>query len=175
MVRNLLNIMNVEYVDETKTITNDVNEMYDILGIEATRQNLIDQMIDLFEEYINDRHIELLSDIMTSRGILISIDRHGINRGDIGPLAKCSFEDTTDQLIKADIFGERDKLQGVSSNIMMGQTIPCGTGICDLLLDENKMIKELTEMNQEDDEYEVDENNIDVLIEDDINDDSSSR
>ena len=77
---------------------------------------------------------------MTNRGTLMSIDRFGINRGNIGPLAKCSFEETTDQLFKAAIFGELDKLNGVSSNIMMGQIPPCGTGAIDILLDESKLI-----------------------------------
>ena len=79
---------------------------------------------------------------MTNKGILTAINRQGINRGDIGPLAKCSFEDTTDQLIKAGIFGEKDKLNGVSSNIMMGQIINAGTGMCDVYLDEEKLISE---------------------------------
>ena len=68
----------------------------------------------------------------------MSIDRFGINRGDIGPLAKCSFEETTDQLFKASIYGELDKLNGVSSNIMMGQIAPCGTGATEVYLDESK-------------------------------------
>ena len=70
----------------------------------------------------------------------MSIDRFGINRGNIGPLAKCSFEETTDQLFKAAIFGEVDKLLGVSSNIMMGQVPPCGTGESDIMIDEMKLI-----------------------------------
>ena len=88
--------------------------------------------------YINNRHIELLCDVMTNKGYMSAINRQGINRGDTGPLAKCSFEDTTDQLIKAGIFGEKDKLNGVSSNIMMGQTIKAGTGMCNIYLDEKK-------------------------------------
>ena len=70
----------------------------------------------------------------------MSIDRFGINRATInGPLAKCSFEETTDQLFKASIFGELDKLEGVSSNIMMGQIVPGGTGNVNILLDESKL------------------------------------
>jgi DNA-directed RNA polymerase II subunit RPB1 len=162
---NLLQVMINEYTDFTKTISNDIIEVYELLGIEAVRKLLIEQMIDVFDEYINDRHVELLSEIMTSKGALVSIDRHGINRGDVGPLAKCSFEDTADQLIKSSIFGEKDKLQGVSSNIMMGQTIPCGTGMCDILLDEDKLIKELSSID-EDETIEIDEDNIDVLLDD---------
>jgi DNA-directed RNA polymerase II subunit RPB1 len=160
---NLLSIMNCDYVDELKSFSNDVNEIYSLLGIEATRNHLIGQMVEVFDEYINMRHINLLCEVMTCRGSLVSIDRHGINSGDTGPLAKCSFEDTTDQLIKAGIFGERDKLQGVSSNIMMGQIIPAGTGLCDILLDEEKLMNELSSLD-EDEEYEIDEDNIEVIM-----------
>ena len=77
---------------------------------------------------------------MSYRGILMQLDRFGINRGNIGPLAKCSFEETTDQLFKASIFGELDTLSGVSANIMVGQVPQCGTGITDILLDEVKFM-----------------------------------
>ena len=77
---------------------------------------------------------------MTSKDILMSIDRFGINRDvDIGPLAKCSFE-TTEQIYKAAIFGDIDNLDGVSANIMMGQLIPSGTGNTKVLLDEMKLL-----------------------------------
>ena len=117
--------------------------------------------------YINQRHIDLLCDVMTSKGIITPINRQGINRGDVGPLAKCSFEDTTDQLIKAGLFGEKDKLNGVSSNIMMGQVIKAGTGMCNILLDEEKLIEEMKNIDSlEDDFIEVTENNIDNLLDD---------
>jgi DNA-directed RNA polymerase beta' subunit len=73
---------------------------------------------------------------MTYKGQLMSIDRHGINRGDIGPLAKSSFEETTDMLINASIFSEYDNVNGVSANVMLGQVAPCGTGDSEILLDE---------------------------------------
>jgi DNA-directed RNA polymerase beta' subunit len=102
---------------------------------------------------------------MTNKGILTAINRQGINRGDIGPLAKCSFEDTTDQLIKASLHGEKDKLNGVSSNIMMGQIIKAGTGLCDLYLDEEKMIKEISDISlSQEDFVEVTNKNIDDLL-----------
>ena len=142
--------------------------MYNSLGIEAVRELLIEQITEVVEfegSYINDRHIEVLCDIMTNRGFLTAINRQGINRGDIGPLAKCSFEDTTDQLIKAGIFGEKDKLNGVSSNIMLGQVIKAGTGMCDLLLDEEKLIEEMSNINLTMDDFDtVDEHNINDLL-----------
>ena len=89
--------------------------------------------------YVNYRHIALLVDTMTNKGYLLSIDRHGINRADIGPFAKCSFEETTDMLIKAGIFAEVDKINGVSANIMLGQIAPAGTGDTEILIDEWKL------------------------------------
>jgi DNA-directed RNA polymerase II subunit RPB1 len=164
---NLVEVMNSPYVDYINTHSNDIIEIFDILGIEAGRRVLMDEMVDVIDhagEYINLRHIELLCDVMTSRGILTSINRQGIKRGDIGPLAKCSFEDTTDQLIKAGIFFEKDNLKGVSSNIMMGQRIKSGTGICDIYLDEEEMYKHI-ELSESDNTHYEDEDNIDNLLE----------
>jgi len=164
---NLVEVMNSPYVDYINTHSNDIIEIFNVLGIEAGRRLLMDEMVDVIDhagEYINLRHIELLCDVMTSRGILTSINRQGIKRGDIGPLAKCSFEDTTDQLIKAGIFFEKDNLKGVSSNIMMGQRIKSGTGICDIYLDEEEMYKHI-ELSESDNTYYEDEDNIDNLLE----------
>jgi len=167
---NLLEIFNSKYVDFTKTYSNDINEIYEKLGIEAARNILVEEISSVCDdagEYINSRHIELLVDTMTNKGYLTAINRQGINRGDVGPLAKSSFEDTTDQFIKAGIFGEKDRLKGVSSNIMMGQTIKSGTGLTDLLLDEDKLIHELTELNYTQNEFiENVDDNIDTLLND---------
>ena len=161
---NLVSIMNSPYVDYINTYSNDIIEIFNVLGIEAGRQILIDEMISVVDhagEYINIRHIELLCDVMTSKGTLVSINRQGIKRGDVGPLAKCSFEDTTDQLIKAGIFSEKDNLKGVSSNIMMGQKIKSGTGMCDIYLDEQEMYSYNI---SKDNTYYENENNIDNLL-----------
>jgi DNA-directed RNA polymerase II subunit RPB1 len=140
---NLLELFTKQDIDASRTYSNDIYEIYDLLGIEAARSVLmseIREVIDNSGNYVNYRHLSLLCDIMTNRGSLMSIDRFGINRGNIGPLAKCSFEETTDQLFKASIFGELDNLTGVSSNIMMGQIPPCGTGDSEIIIDETKLI-----------------------------------
>ena len=165
---NLLEVMLNQYVDYTKTISNDINEVYNLLGIEAARSLLIEMTLEVINEgagYINSRHVELLCDTMTSKGFLAAINRQGINRGDLGPLAKCSFEDTTDQLIKASIFGEKDNLLGVSSNIMLGNNIPSGTGFCDIFLDEQEHIERYKELyKQKDEEIEYVEDDLDTLL-----------
>jgi len=161
---NMVEVMSHPGVDFTKTVSNDITEIYELLGIEAARNALYDELhtvIDSAELYVNYRHLSLLVDTMTNRGYLLSIDRHGINRVDFGPLAKCSFEETTDMLIKAGIFAEVDKINGVSANIMLGQIPPCGTGDCEVLIDEHKLLHTLMEDEEtrEQDQREEDEEN----------------
>jgi DNA-directed RNA polymerase II subunit RPB1 len=140
---NLSRVLAHSAVDSTLTRSNDVQEVYDVLGIEAARACLLDQLRTVMccddVNNVNYRHMALLVDVMTNRGFLQSIDRHGINRGEIGPLAKCSFEETTDMLVKAGVFAELDRINGVSANIMLGQVAPCGTGDCEILLDDRRL------------------------------------
>lgn len=139
---NMLDVLGLKEVDATRSVSNDINEIYELFGIEAARQALYNELQSVISDaglYVNYRHIALLVDTMTNKGYLLSIDRHGINRADIGPFAKCSFEETTDMLIKAGIFAEVDKINGVSANIMLGQIPPAGTGDTDILIDEWKL------------------------------------
>jgi DNA-directed RNA polymerase II subunit RPB1 len=134
---NLEDILVQQGVDPYRSVSNDIVEVYNLLGIEAARNVLIKEIHEvLSDSYVNSRHIVLLADVMTNRGTLMSIDRHGINKSDRGPLAKCSFEETPDVIARAAIFGELDKLNGVSANIMVGQEVPIGTGSVDVLFDE---------------------------------------
>ena len=124
-------------IDVYRTISNDVNEIYEIFGIEAARELLLDEIRSVIEFngiYVNDRHLEILVDVMCNQGFLMSIDRHGINRSDIELLAKASFEETADQLTKSAIFCENDSMNSVSANLIMGQQGPFGTGLCDILM-----------------------------------------
>lgn len=136
---NLIDIMANPNIDPYRTVTNDVYEIFTVLGIEAARNALNNEIMEvLSDSSMNPRHMSLLIDIMTCKGMLMSIDRHGINRGDVGPLAKSSFEETTDMLIKASMFSDVDHINGVSANIMLGQLPPCGTGDSEVLLDEQE-------------------------------------
>jgi len=139
---NFLQVMNHPYVDATRISSSHVHDIYPVLGIEATRAVLINEITTLFEEAgVNNRHLGLLCDVMTRAGRLMPADRHGINKTDIGPLAKASFEETEKILLNAALFGEMDPVTGVSSNIMMGQPIRGGTGFFDILLDESALLK----------------------------------
>jgi DNA-directed RNA polymerase II subunit RPB1 len=93
------------------------------LGIEAVRMSLINELrkvLNFYGIYVNYRHVSTLCDIMTQRGILTSITRHGINRVETGPLRKCSFEETVEILMEAAVYAETDHLNGITENIIMG-------------------------------------------------------
>jgi DNA-directed RNA polymerase II subunit RPB1 len=138
---NLLTVLSLDNIDTYHTISNDIHEVLDVLGIEAARNILIDEFMDVITasgSSLNPRHIHVLVDTMTFSGNIMSIDRFGINRTNYGPIAKASFEEMTDQLYKSAMFGEIDNCKGVSSNVLLGQESICGTGICDILFDEAK-------------------------------------
>jgi DNA-directed RNA polymerase II subunit RPB1 len=160
---NLIELLANPNIDSTRTISNDIREIYDTLGIEAARNALYKELVAVTNEgSMNYRHMSLLIDTMTYKGQLMSIDRHGINRGDIGPLAKSSFEETTDMLINASIFAEYDKVNGVSANVMLGQQPPCGTGDSKILIDEEYMIELLNDIN---DKNPMNEGTLDTIVE----------
>ena len=142
---NLLEVLIHPAVDATRTLCDHITEVHEVLGIEATRELILREIYKVIKESSNDppsrRHIMLLADTMTSLGkSLVSIDRNGIKRSDIGPLARCSFEETDKQLYQAAIFGEFDNVNGVSANIMLGQVASCGTGMVNVLFDEDEFI-----------------------------------
>jgi DNA-directed RNA polymerase II subunit RPB1 len=134
---NYIEVMNHPAVDGDKLYSTNVHDIYEQLGIEATRQVLYSELRAVFEDAgINYRHLGLLVDAMTHAGCLMSVDRYGINKTDSGPLAKACFEETEKVLLKAARFGEMDPVTGVSANIMTGQPIRAGTAFTQILLDE---------------------------------------
>ncbi|KNC87399.1 hypothetical protein SARC_00490 [Sphaeroforma arctica JP610] len=139
---NLLAVMSELAIDEIRTTSNDIVEIIHGLGIEAVRMSLkneIHKVISFDGSYVNYRHMAMLVDMMTFRGHLMSITRHGINRNDNGCLQKASFEETVEILFEAAAFGETDYLKGVTESIMLGQLAPLGTGEFDLFLNEDQL------------------------------------
>ena len=134
---NFIEVMNHPAVDPTRLYTTNVHDVMDVLGVEAGRNVLLTEIDSLFADAgVNYRHLGLLIDSMTRNGRLMSVDRYGINKNNIGPLAKASFEETEKILLRAALFGEMDPVTGVSAKIMTGQPMRGGTTFSQLLLDE---------------------------------------
>ncbi|KAF2182521.1 beta and beta-prime subunits of DNA dependent RNA-polymerase [Zopfia rhizophila CBS 207.26] len=145
----LAEVLSVDGVDPCRTYSNSFIEVLGVFGIEAARAALLRElaMVLSFDgSYVNHRHMALLVDIMTARGLLMAITRHGINRSDTGALMRCSFEETVEILLDAAGCGELDDCKGVSENIMLGQLAPMGTGEFDLVMD-NAMLLTMIEDN----------------------------
>ncbi|KAK8373903.1 hypothetical protein O3P69_009116, partial [Scylla paramamosain] len=137
----LMTVLSERHVDPIRTTSNDILEVFNVLGIEAVRKSIEKEMnavLMFYGLYVNYRHLALLCDVMTSKGHLMAITRHGINRQDTGALMKCSFEESVDVLMEAAAAAEVDPVRGVSEAIMLGQLPRLGTGAFHLLLDDEK-------------------------------------
>lgn len=135
MGNNLKQLLSHELIDDNKTISNNMWEIYDTLGIEATRDFLFHEFMNIVasDTYINKRHVELLVDVMTYNGTIMSVSRYGIQSDQFSVLAKCSFEESLEQIIKAGMNGEVENTSGVSASIICGKLSNIGTGLIDLL------------------------------------------
>jgi len=134
---NLPDVLSIPGVDPTRIKTNHIQEIRDTLGIEATRQAIIDEATAVLQDQgldVDIRHIMLVSDIMTQDGNLRQIGRHGISGEKESVLARASFEVTVKHLLNSAARGERDKLRGITENVIIGQIIPLGTGTVDLIM-----------------------------------------
>ena len=140
-------VLAVDGVDPYRTTTNSFTEVLKVFGIEAARSSLFHQLYEVLSfdsSYVNFRHMQVLVDVMTARGSLMAITRHGINRADTGALMRCSFEETVEILLEAAALGELDDCRGISENVMLGQLAPMGTGEHEIILDQN-MLDSLTQ------------------------------
>jgi DNA-directed RNA polymerase beta' subunit len=134
---NLSAVLDIAGIDPTRTTTNNVHEIAETLGIEAARNSLIKEAMGVLEEQgldVDIRHIMLMADIMTSTGGVQQVGRHGISGKKSSVLARAAFEITVPNLVDAAIRGESDPLKGVTENVIVGQSIPIGTGLVDLYM-----------------------------------------
>ncbi len=133
---NLEEVLKLEEVDETATITNDLHETKKVLGVEAARNLIIEESLQTLQQQgldVDIRHIMLVSDIMTMSGDVKSIGRYGVAGAKSSILSRAAFEETIKHLVRASIRNEVDKLDGIFENVMIGQVIPSGTGMFDLV------------------------------------------
>jgi len=141
---NLLSILSMDDIDATNTFTNDIIETYKVLGIEAVRQMIYNEIAEVIEfdgTYINYHHIALLCDRMCCNEKIVAVSRHGINNDNIHPIAKASFEETHEMFLQAARHAEMDNMRGVSSNVMVGQEGNYGTSAFQIVLDIKEMAK----------------------------------
>lgn len=139
---NLEDLLALDYIDYRRTFSNDIREIYDLLGIEAARQCILNELIEVIEfsdAYVNYHHLSILCDRMTIATNLISIFRSGFLRDNIGPLAKSTFEEHTEVFLEAARHGDCDNVRGVSANVMLGQPGLYGTNAFSVMLDQETL------------------------------------
>jgi len=138
---NLAKVMELEFVDATRTTCNDIHEINEVLGIEAGRQAIIDEVVKVIEAQglnVDIRHIMLASDTMCQSGRIKGITRYGVVSEKASVLARASFETPIKHVINAALMGEVDTLNSVVENVMLNQLVPVGTGLPGLLQKKEK-------------------------------------
>jgi len=166
---NLLKVLGLDYIDAVRTYSNDIREICDVLGIEAARQVLFNEITEVMEfsdAYINYHHLSLLCDRMAITKNMVPIFRSGLLNDDIGPIAKATFEVHTEVLLNAARHADFDHMRGVSASVMCGQYGNYGTGAFNVILDMKEMAKlSAATMNQTSDiekMFEMNEERADV-------------
>lgn len=128
---NLAKVMKIDGVDTTRTTTNNFREIYEVLGVEASRTAIMNEAYKTLSEQgltVDIRHLMLVADVMTVDGNIRAIGRHGISGEKSSVLARAAFEITVNHLLEAGMIGEIDPLEGVAENIIVGQPVSLGTG-----------------------------------------------
>lgn len=133
---DLKKVLDVEGVDRSRTRTNSILEIADVLGIEAARNSIIYEANGTLESAglpVDIRHVMLVADLMTNDGYVKAIGRHGISGKKASVLARAAFEITAPHLMRAAMNGEVDHLEGVAENIIVGQPVTLGTGAVNII------------------------------------------
>ena len=133
---NLSQVLEIEEVDSRRTTTNDIVEISSVLGIEAARNAILNEIKETLNEQsleVDERHLMIVADMMTLEGSIKAVGRQGISGKKSSVLARAAFEITTKHLMRAGIIGETDQLTGVAENIIVGQPVTVGTGAVDLV------------------------------------------
>ena len=139
---NLKKVFELDFVDTQRTTTNDIYEIFEVLGIDAARQAIMDEVFKVIETQglnVDIRHIMLVADTMTVSGEINGITRYGVVSEKASVLARASFETPIKHVINASLKGEIDQLNSVVENVMLNQAVPVGTGLPGLV---TKIVKD---------------------------------
>jgi DNA-directed RNA polymerase subunit A" len=137
---NLAEVLKMDEIDQTNTISNDIIEVSKVLGIEAARNLIIEEVNGTLQNVgltVDLRHIFLIADAMCLDGTIRGIGRYGLSGEADSVLARASFEVPLKHLIEAGLYHESDPFKYVANNIMSNQVIPIGTGGVELVVKEN--------------------------------------
>lgn len=133
---NLIKVLGLDGVDARTTFSNDIHETLEVLGVEAATHQLLTEIRSVLSHdgaYVNDRHLQLLVDVMTHSGVLSPVTRHSMSKLGASVYTRASFEQTQEVLTWAAAMGTANTTNGVTENIMIGNPISGGTGCCDVI------------------------------------------
>jgi len=139
---NIKKILRLDEIDPQRTTTNDVHQVFEVMGVEAARNVILQEAKDALDEQgldVDVRHLILLADAMTADGDVKAVGRYGVSGSKVSVLARANFEETKKHIVNASFYGEKDEFDGVIENVLIGQLVPVGTGMVELAVDVEKM------------------------------------
>ncbi|MHA2390362.1 MAG: DNA-directed RNA polymerase subunit A'' [Promethearchaeota archaeon] len=148
---NLQGVIQIDGVDDTRSVSNHIHEIEKLYGIEAARQMIILESQKVLEQQgldVDLRHLLILSDLMCYSGSIQSVGRHGISGSKSSVFARAAFEVTVNQLLDAGLYGEEERLLGIPENVIVGQISPIGTGRVNVMFDLDANLEILKQKNK---------------------------
>jgi DNA-directed RNA polymerase I subunit RPA1 len=124
-----------DFIDPNRIQTNDIAAVLEVYGVEAARQNIVQELAGVFGSHgikVDNRHLNLIGDHMTRNGGFTPFNRMGL-KGNVSPFTKMSFETTLGFLKDAVLDGDWDDLSTPSGRLVMGRLGKVGTGGFDVL------------------------------------------
>ena len=131
---NFQRILRIPSVDSKRTTSNNVWDIYDIFGVEAAHQFLLNEFNDIMKG-INTSHTGVIVSRMTFNGTVSSISRYTLKNECSSVLGKASFEESLENFVQAAASGTIDSTTGTSASIVCGKKTKTGTGFMDLKID----------------------------------------
>jgi DNA-directed RNA polymerase beta' subunit len=142
MGTNMRSLLGHPDLDMKSVCSNNMWEVLSCLGIESTRQFLLEEfhrVVSSDGTFLHPGHIKLLVDFMTYHGTITSISRYGMKKETNGPLSKASFEEVMDHFIQASFIGEDEPVESISASIICGKRSKAGTGLCSMIVDTEQL------------------------------------
>ncbi|KAK3315234.1 hypothetical protein B0H66DRAFT_521584 [Apodospora peruviana] len=124
-----------DYINPNTMTTNDIAQVLEIYGVEACRNNIVQELSGVFSGHgiaVDPRHLNLIADYMTRNGGFTAFNRIGLT-GNVSPFTKMSYETTVGFLKDAVLDGDWDNLATPSSRLVVGKLGGIGTGSFDVL------------------------------------------
>lgn len=130
---NLRDVLSIPGINKKYTISNDLREVRDVLGIQAANNLIIRESMNVSEVigFVHQNHLITIANGMTQKGIVLPVNYQGTSKN-VGPYTNMGFERSGETIAQV-IIGGNEYISSTSSAHGTGRIINVGTGALDVL------------------------------------------